>query len=175
MSAPAPRALESERLLLTPLERGDERWLWPVLSDARTMRFWPQPYGYDGVARWVTLALNTRERLGISRYLLRRKADGRVVGDCGLFLLPVDDDPAARDFGWMVHWPFQGRGYAVEAARAVRDEAFGRYGLPGLTVNLNWQNHASRRVAQKVGARFLRRFYNARHRWTPTELYEIRP
>ncbi len=170
-----PDTLETERLLLTALAAGDERWLWPILSDARTMRFWPQPYDHAGIARWVRWAETTRARLGISRYLIRRKADGRVVGDCGLFLLPVDDDPAARDFGWMVHWPYQGQGYATEAARAVRDHALDRYGLPSLAVNLNWRNAASRAVALKLGARFRRRFYNAHHRWTPTELYEIRP
>jgi len=165
---------ETDRLILTPLVPGDARYLWPILSDARTMRHWPQPYGYADCERWVNRAVAVREKIGLSRCLLRRKSDGRVVGDCGLFILPVDDEPAALDLGWMVHWPYEGQGYATEAARAIRDQALGPLGLGRLVVNLNWKNHPSRSVALKIGARFVRRFYNTRYRWTPTELYELR-
>ena len=166
--------LETERLILTPLVAGDARCLWPILSDARTMRHWPQPYSYAEVEGWVRRALAVREKIGLSRCLLRRRSDGRVIGDCGLFILPVADEPEALDLGWMVHWPFQGEGYATEAARTIRDHALGPLGLGRLVVNLNWKNHPSRRVAEKIGARFVRRFYNARYRWTPTDLFELR-
>lgn len=165
--------IETERLTLHPLVPGDARYLWPFLSDARTMHHWPQPYGYADCERWVRRAVEVRQEIGISRCLIRRKSDGRVVGDAGIFILPVADLERVYDLGWMVHWPYQGLGYATEAARAIRDQALGPLGLKRLIVNLNWKNHPSRQVALKLGARFLRRFHNHRYRWTPTELYEI--
>jgi RimJ/RimL family protein N-acetyltransferase len=167
-------SLETRRLTLTPLVEGDARHLWPILSDARTMHHWPQPYTYAEVERWVARAVAVRKQVGLSRCLLRRKSDGRVVGDAGIFLLPVADLGEVLDLGWMVHWPHQGQGYASEAAAAIRDLALGPLKLGRLIVNLNWKNHPSRRVAEKLGARYLRRFYNHRYRWTPTDLYELR-
>ena len=166
--------LETKRLTIHPIVESDARYLWPILSDARTMHHWPQPYTYAECERWVNRAIAVRKQLGISRNILRRKSDGKVVGDAGIFILPVADLGEVNDLGWMVDWRHQGEGYATEAAAAIRDHALGPLKLGRLIVNLNWKNHPSRRVAEKLGARYIRRFYNHRYRWTPTDLFEIR-
>ena len=46
---------------------------------------------------------------------------------------------------------YWGRGYATEAAQAVRDYAFNRLRLPRLIAMIDPQNIASIRVAEKLG------------------------
>ena len=49
-----------------------------------------------------------------------------------------------------------GADYATEAARAVRDDAFGRLGKPSLVALIDPENAGSERVAIKVGMRYRR-------------------
>lgn len=46
------------------------------------------------------------------------------------------------------HW---NKGFATEAAKAVRDYAFNTLSIPRLVSLIRVGNHASRRVAEKVG------------------------
>jgi RimJ/RimL family protein N-acetyltransferase len=63
-------------------------------------------------------------------------------------------DGSAHEIGWWLdprHW---GRGIAVEAASAVRDDAFRRLGAERLVARFQPANGASERVATKLGLRF---------------------
>jgi RimJ/RimL family protein N-acetyltransferase len=58
-----------------------------------------------------------------------------------------------REIGWALvraHW---GRGYATEAARAVRDWARAERGYDRLISLIDPANVASQRVAERLGAR----------------------
>jgi len=55
------------------------------------------------------------------------------------------------ELGYDVRSEYWNRGYATEAARAVRDFAFGTLGLPRLVSLIQPGNRASERVAQKTG------------------------
>lgn len=103
------------------------------------------------------------------------KGTGELIGDCGLELMEIDDLPdasaapvaaargaarhAARhaaELGYDVRSDHWNRGFATEAARAVRDHAFGTLSLPRLISLIRQGNLASRRVAEKVGMRHAR-------------------
>ncbi|HEX6374798.1 MAG TPA: GNAT family N-acetyltransferase [Allosphingosinicella sp.] len=69
-----------------------------------------------------------QETRGFTFWALERKADGELLGFCGLKL---SDDPGspvegACEIGWRLREDAWGRGYAKEAAGAVLDFAFGR-------------------------------------------------
>ena len=71
----------------------------------------------------------TRARLRAFRRLLR--ADDRLIGDCGLELMEVSGEQVA-ELGYDFRRDCWNRGYATEAACAVRDFAFGTLCLPRL-------------------------------------------
>ena len=56
------------------------------------------------------------------------------------------------EIGWMVYDGHTRKGYATEAAAAVRDWAFATRGLPTLVSYIDPENAASRRVAERLGA-----------------------
>jgi RimJ/RimL family protein N-acetyltransferase len=65
-------------------------------------------------------------------------------------------DPDEIEIGWWVVRSVWSRGYATEAALAVRDEGFGPLGLGRMSARLQAANLASARVAEKIGMRFER-------------------
>jgi RimJ/RimL family protein N-acetyltransferase len=87
------------------------------------------------------------------KYVIERRVDGVVVGRVGIQVLdPVTWRPAPvgqPELGWTLLPEHRGRGYATEAARAVRDAFQG-----GRLVSLiTPANLPSRRVAERLGAR----------------------
>ena len=100
-----------------------------------------------------------RERLmgsyaehGFGMWLVVPKGEQTPVGLAGLVrrdILPhVDVGYAFLEHAW-------GKGYAEEAARAVLRHAQGPLGLGTICAIINPSNHASRRVLEKIGLRYV--------------------
>lgn len=99
------------------------------------------------------------EQHGYGLYAVQARGDdgrpplpGTVLGFTGLLRAT---EPGVRpgdvEIGWRLareHW---GRGYATEAARAVRDHAFATLRLARLVALIRPANAASERVARKLG------------------------
>src|SRR5207245_9634683 len=91
------------------------------------------------------------DRLGFCPVV--EKASGRIIGDCGLTKRDVD----GRDEIELVYvfaadsW---GKGYATEAASALRDYALGRLKVPRLIAQIDPENVAPAPVAEPVGLRY---------------------
>ena len=141
--------LETDRLLLTPLCPGDERWLWPFMSDPLTLYAWNEPYSYNRLSEWIGWSQACEAEFGLGRHLLRLKATGEVVGDCGFFWWEWQGRDLI-DAGWIVdrrHWR---RGYATEAMRALLPALFAQ-GHPEAWAKVPWTNTASWRTALALG------------------------
>ena len=94
------------------------------------------------------------ERNGIGKFVVVRLEDGATVGRVGIQLLspeswqPVDDGDGQPELGWTLHPEHRGRGYATEAARAVRDW----YAAARLVSLIPPDNLPSQAVARRLGA-----------------------
>lgn len=144
--------IETDRLTLRPMRPDDLDALLAVFSDPKVMAsFGGILFDRDDMERWLRRNLAHQERVGYGLYSVLRKPDGLLIGDCGLELL--DDEPGVAELGYDLRSDHWGRGLATEAAAAVRDHAFGVLGLPRLVSLIRHGNHASRRVAEKIGMR----------------------
>lgn len=155
MSAPEthPGALvcESPRLALRRVTPDDAAFLLRQLNEPG----WLEHIGDRGVRtlddarRYIELRILAPYRqLGFGMYRVETRADGQAVGLCGLVKRDTLPDP---DLGFSLleeHW---GRGYAVEAARAVLQHARDALGLPRLLAIVSPGNGPSRRVLEKLG------------------------
>ena len=81
-----------------------------------------------------------------------RKANGVLIGDCGLEQIEVDGVSIA-ELGYDFRSDYWHQGLATEAARAVRDYAFHSLRLPRLISLIRVGNRPSQRVAEKLGMR----------------------
>lgn len=141
--------LETSRLLLREMTAEDAPALFAILGDAETMRWYPRPYTRDEVDGWVERQLE-RYRDGSGLLALVLRDSGTLIGDCGLVWQEVEG-VLEPEVAYHVHRHHQRRGYATEAARAVRDYAFEGLGCDHVVSMIRPENIPSRRVAEKNG------------------------
>lgn len=79
--------------------------------------------------------------------------DLNATREC-LGLVEINHGPRfpEKELGWQLYEGCEGRGYATEAARALRDWAFGTLALPTLVSYIGPGNSRSVAVAERLGA-----------------------
>ena len=153
-----PRAavLETERLVLRRLSRGDAPFLLELLNEPSFLRY----IGDKGVRteadarRYVeTGPLASYERFGFGLLRVELKESGEPIGMCGL--LKRDALPDV-DVGFAFLPRFWSKGYAFESASAVLAHARDALGLRRVLAITSPDNEASIRLLGKLGFRFER-------------------
>lgn len=143
--------LSTARLRLVVPEARHAAAFAALHADPYTMRYIGQGRPLDRTDAWLHLAMliGHWQLRGYGVWMVEDAGDGSFVGRVGLFHPDGWDEP---ELGWMIVPARRGQGLATEAARAVRDAAFGPLGMRSLISLVKPGNEASRRVAAKVGA-----------------------
>jgi RimJ/RimL family protein N-acetyltransferase len=161
--------LVTERLLVRPMEPGDEDALHEVWSHAAVLAALDHPGPWPRAASRDRLETKMahQERHGFAVWAVAERDGGRLVGETGLQLL--DGGPEV-EVGWRIHPDVQRRGYATEAAGAALAAGFEQLGLERIVAVADPGNRASRRVMEKLGMTYagMRRHYGS-----DMVLYEI--
>jgi 16S rRNA (cytosine1402-N4)-methyltransferase len=141
--------LETEHLILRPMLETDFDGLHLIFTDPNVMgAFQHEPFTREQMQRWLQRNLDHQHEFGYGLFSVLLKEAGELIGDCGLEQM---DDLHAAELGYDFRSDFWNRGYATEAACAVRDYAFDILQLPQLISLIRVGNLASKRVAEKVG------------------------
>ena len=145
--------VETERLILRHLTHEDADGLAEIQGDPEVMRHFPSgPRTREETRRDLERCIALQVQHGFSLWATVDRADGRLIGRCGLLpqkLQGVDE----VEIAYLLARDRWGLGLATEAARAVRDLGFGRFGLGRMVSIIDRSNLGSRRVAEKVGLR----------------------
>lgn len=150
--------LETERLTLRPMLAGDFDALHLIFTDTNVMAaFDHAPFTREQMERWLQRNLDHQEEFGYGLFSVLLKDTGELVGDCGLEHMEVDGVNIA-ELGYDFRSDVWNKGYATEAAMAVRDYAFDVLHLPQVISLIRAGNQASRRVAEKIGMAFSEEF-----------------
>jgi RimJ/RimL family protein N-acetyltransferase len=120
-----------------------------------------------------------RER-GFTFWIVERKADGAVLGFCGLKIADQAGSPVEGMFevGWRLREDVWGQGYAKEAAIASIDFAFDRLGADRVIAITFQQNESSWGLMKRIGmTRRVELDYDDPRfpDLNPTIVYDIRP
>jgi ribosomal-protein-alanine N-acetyltransferase len=145
-TAAAP--LATDRLILAPPADADRETFVGFFADPEVMAV--RKFGVldrpAAEAAFDEMLAHWRDH-GFGMRLVRDRADGSFLGECGLRRIEAGEVelsygllPAAR-----------GRGLATEAAAAVLAEGFGRLALPEVVAFARADNAVSRRVLEKLG------------------------
>jgi RimJ/RimL family protein N-acetyltransferase len=138
--------IRSERLQLRPLEQHDlEPWA-ALLADARATRLlhFPDPHSPEQSADLLDRTIGRADG-PIAMYTVSVSATHETAGFVGYTPRTLDWGDEL-ELGWMLLPAFQGKGYATEAARALRPLA------PRRVISLiRVENTASQNVARKIG------------------------
>ena len=174
--------IETERLTLRKPKKGDAKAFHEAYGDPEVMRYIATGETLDlaQTRAWVDKALRRWKADGFGPFTVERTEDGRVLGRAGYLVWDPDTwqtgtlaelgEHAVVELGWLLAQEHWGRGYATEAALALRYYAFTELGLTRLISLILRGNDRSVRVAEKIGARYVRDV--SRGGWT-ARLYAV--
>jgi RimJ/RimL family protein N-acetyltransferase len=154
---PPTPVLHTPRLVLRPLRSKDAPVIQKRFANWEVVRWLnanvPWPYPENGAATFVASAVDEMVRGEKSHWaLVPRKGPADLIGVISLW----PDDGATHDQrGFWLDPAFHGRGLMTEAADRVTDYAFRKLGWPWLWLSNAQDNHASRRIKEKQGARLV--------------------
>lgn len=152
--------IETERLLLREYSRDDFDALYEIMSDPETMQHYPAPFDKERTGRWIEWNLENYSKLGFGLWAVVLKETGAFIGDCGITLQDIDGEHLP-EIGYHIHKKYWRRGYAKEAAQAVRDWAFGHTDYPALYSYCKYTNEASFKTAEAIGMHFHKEYRDA--------------
>ena len=141
--------LITERLRLRPIAVKDLDVVVTFLADERVMALLGRAYGREEwrVAGEAARSICARTVSVGSRWRVT------VVGFAGLLQSPTSKPRsiAGIEVAWLLAFDRSGKGYATEAARAVVDDGFDRFGFAEIVVMTTPDNARSRRVMERLG------------------------
>ncbi len=142
--------LHTPRLTLRPFTPADLDRLAEILADPDVMRYMPggQPMSRERAERNLQFILSHWEQYGYGWWAVLPKADGRLIGWCGLtFVKELDEVEVA----YLLDKPYWKQGIASEAAHISLRYAFEELELDRVIALAHVENIASQRVMQKNG------------------------
>jgi len=154
---PPTPVLETRRLVLRPVRSKDAPVIqrrfpkWEVVRwlDAKI----PWPYPADGAATYVAACLEEMARGEKSHWAIIPKSGPADL--IGIIDLWPDDGINRSQRGFWLDPEFQGKGLMAEAVERVTDFALCELGWPHLWLTNAQENHPSRRIKERQGARLV--------------------
>lgn len=146
--------LETDRLILREFSTDDAAFILEILNEPSFIR----NIGDRGVREIegaISYILNgpvtSYAKNGFGLYLVKLKETGDSIGMCGLIKRPTLEDV---DIGYAFLPRFWSKGYAVEAAGAIKEYAKNVIGLNRLVAIVDPTNEGSIRLLEKIGLAF---------------------
>lgn len=145
--------IETERLILRDWQEGDITRFAAGTNTPAVMRHLGGVMDAGKLALFEERVLGHRQRLGHTFWIVERKADGEVLGFCGLKVIdaPGASFPGEMEIGWRFREDSWGQGYAREAAIASLEAGFGRFGAEEIFAITNIENTASWGLMLRLG------------------------
>lgn len=147
--------VETERLVLRPFDDSDIDVLFAIQGDPQHMRHTHWAESREACAQWMRSYETRRAVDGFAPWVILRREDRRIVGWGGLNV-----DPHAPDWGvevsYFIAQDCENKGFATELVRASLRHGFADLELEKIGAFAMRDNHASIRVLEKCGFKFLR-------------------
>ena len=145
----------TERLFLRHFHILDAEAMYQVFGDPEAMRFGDGPQTKEWVEAWLHTCLERYyQTWGFGPYAIVETREQNVIGYCGLFYFADINGQPEVEIGYRLRRSAWGKGYATEAALAVRDFAFQTLSVQRLIALIDPSNTASIRVAEKIGMHY---------------------
>lgn len=147
LRAQLPRLETARCVLRAPVLEDAPAWIAILMAD--TEGHLGSPYDADTAFTEFVATVGTWLLRGHGLWTVTDRA-GKVLG---FVLVGFEPGDAAPELGWLFLPEARGQGLAAEAAAAARTHALGALGLCELVSYITPGNAASRRLAQRLGAR----------------------
>ena len=143
----------TERLFLREMTMDDFDALYKVLADKEIMQHYPYTFDEERVRGWIQRNVDRYNNEGFGLWAVCLRENGEMIGDCGLTLQNIDGQ-MLPEIGYHIRKDCQKKGYAKEAALAVRDWAFKNTSYPAIYSYCKYTNVPSFKTAESIGMHF---------------------
>jgi len=109
-------------------------------------------YDFGSASRWFDHVQQAWSHSTAFQFAIKDVQSGQFLGICGLD--GIDKKSCCCNLSYWVRTGASGRGIATRAVRLVVRFGFQKLGLVRAEIVIAASNHSSKRVAQKVGARY---------------------
>ena len=144
--------LVTERLFLREMTENDFEALYRVLADSDIMQHYPYAFDAERVRGWIGRNRERYRIFGFGLWAVCLKETGEMIGDCGLTMQLINRQ-IKPEIGYHIRRDQQRKGYATEAARAVRDWTFENTPFQVIYSYMKYTNEPSAKTAMAYGCR----------------------
>ena len=149
--------IETKRLLLRDMTENDYDALYKVLADSDIMQHYPYTFDKARVRGWISKNIERYRIFGFGLWAVCLKETGEMIGDCGLTMQLINGQ-IKPEIGYHIRKDQQRRGYAKEAAAAVRDWTFNNTPFRIIYSYMKYTNIPSSSTAVSWGCRLVDEF-----------------
>ncbi|HKM35723.1 MAG TPA: GNAT family N-acetyltransferase [Lachnospiraceae bacterium] len=144
------RKIKTDRLQLRPLFIKDIESVHEYSSDKESTRYMIMLPNRtkEETLQFLTMVTKEWEKSEPSYYEFGIELDKELIGS---IRIGMNEERTIGEFGWIINKKYWSRGYATEAALALRDYAQNKLNLLKLEAHCDTRNRASARVMQKIG------------------------
>ena len=144
--------IETNRLFLREMTENDFEALYKVLSDSDVMKHYPYTFDDVRVRNWIQRNMERYQIFGFGLWAVCLKETGEMIGDCGLTMQLINGQ-IKPEIGYHIRADKQRKGYAKEAAIAVRDWTFNNTPFNIVYSYMKYTNEASAKTAISYGSK----------------------
>ena len=151
--------METERLLLREMTEEDFPALYKVLADSDIMQHYPYAFDENRVRNWIERNIERYRVFGFGLWAVCLKETDEMIGDCGLTMQLIKGE-IKPEIGYHIRADKQRKGYAKEAAIAVRDWTFNNTPFNIVYSYMKHTNEASAQTAMSYGCKQVDNFFD---------------
>ena len=151
--------IETERLMLREMKDDDFQALYKVLADTEIMQHYHYAFDENRVRNWIKRNIERYQVFGFGLWAVCLKATGEMIGDCGLTMQIIKGE-IKPEIGYHIRADKQRKGYAKEAAIAVRDWTFNNTPFNIVYSYMKHTNEASAQTAMSYGCKQVDNFFD---------------
>ena len=144
--------IETNRLFLREMTENDFEALYKVLADSDIMKHYPYTFDDVRVRNWIQRNMERYQIFGFGLWAVCLKETGEMIGDCGL-TMQVINGQIKPEIGYHIRADKQRKGYAKEAAIAVRDWTFNNTPFNMVYSYMKYTNEFSAKTAIAYGCK----------------------
>lgn len=144
--------LKTERLILRYITQNDFEALKSILQDKEVMYAWEYEFTDMDVQAWIDKNLQMYAKHNLGYFLLSEKVSNTVIGQAAL-MPDIIEGTQYHEIGYILKKEFWHKGYAREAASALKEYAFHVLQMKEVIFEIRPQNLPSRKVAESLHAK----------------------
>ena len=149
--------IQTRRLFLREMDMNDYEALCKILTDKEIMQHYPYSFNETMVRGWIERNIERYRIFGFGLWAVCLKGNGEMIGDCGLTMQNIGGT-IKPEIGYHIRRDMQRRGYAKEAAEAVRDFTFETLPFNVIFSYMKYTNIPSANTAMSWGCRLVDEF-----------------